>query len=185
MSEYGQDWQSGPGSGSSGSSSSGQSGSSGEQWGSQPYSSGQGATNPDYSQPSYGQDYGQQQAYGQQYGQPQGYDQPQGYGQQYGYGQPQTYGYPGQSEPGKGMGIAGFVTGVVGLILCWIPFVGLIISGVGVALSAVALRQIRAARGSQGLAIAGLVCGIIGAIIGLIILIAFIVGLSAASNTNY
>jgi hypothetical protein len=80
------------------------------------------------------------------------------------------------------MGIAGFVTGVVGLILSWIPFAGLIISGVGIALSAVGMKQIRAARGSAGLAIAGLVCGIIGAIIGLIIVIAFIAAASSASN---
>ena len=109
-------------------------------------------------------------------------DYPPGYGQQYGAVQPPAYGYPGQSEPGKGMGIAGFVTGVVGLVLSWLPFVGLVIAAVGIALSAVGLRQIRAARGSGGLAVAGLVCGIIGSIIGLVIVIAVI---ADASSSTY
>jgi hypothetical protein len=44
------------------------------------------------------------------------------------------------------------------------------------------MKQIRAARGSAGLAIAGLVCGILGAIIGLVMVIALIAAAGSASN---
>ncbi|MGY1805882.1 DUF4190 domain-containing protein [Blastococcus sp. SYSU D00669] len=90
----------------------------------------------------------------------------------YGYGQ----GYPvyAPAPPQNGMGIAGFVTGVTGLVLCWIPFLGFLIAGTGIVLSAIGMNQGKQTGASTGLAIAGLVCGIIGAIPGLIVLVAFL-----------
>jgi hypothetical protein len=71
-----------------------------------------------------------------------------------------VYGPP----PGNGIGVAGFVTGLVGLVLFWVPILGLILAGTGVALSAVGMSQGRKTGASTGLAIAGLVCGIVGVI---------------------
>ena len=99
------------------------------------------------------------------------------------YGPPPGYapvGYPAYAPPAptNGVGVAGFVTGLVGLVLCWIPFLGFLLAGTGVVLSGVGISQGRKTGASTGLAIAGLVCGIIGAIPGLLVLAAF---LSAAS----
>jgi hypothetical protein len=137
--------------------------------------------------PDPGQGY-QPQGYQSQGYQPQGYQpqgyQPQGY-QPQGY-QPQGYppqGYPaqayqaqpgsaGQPAPSNGMGIAGFVTGLVGLLLCWVPFLGLILAACGIVLGALGMSQAKRTGASNGLAIAGLVLGILALIPSLIFLVA-------------
>src|SRR5262249_41820359 len=61
-----------------------------------------------------------QGGYGQQppsYGQ-----QAQGYGQPV-YGQP-VYGYAPGQQFNNGIGTAGMVLGIIGLVLCWFPFLG-------------------------------------------------------------
>ncbi|MGY1604661.1 DUF4190 domain-containing protein [Geodermatophilus sp. SYSU D00815] len=95
----------------------------------------------------------------------------------YGYGAPYPApGYPvyAPPQPANGVGIAGFVTGLTGLVLCWIPVLGFLLAGTGIVLSAVGMNQGKRTGASNGLAIAGLVCGIIGAIPGLIFLVAFL-----------
>src|SRR4051794_26223857 len=99
------------------------------------------------------------------------------------YGSPPGYapvGYPAYAPPAptNGVGVAGFVTGLVGLVLCWIPFLGFLLAGTGVVLSGVGISQGRKTGASTGLAIAGLVCGIIGAIPGLLVLVAFLSAVS-------
>src|SRR4051794_5502903 len=114
-------------------------------------------------------------------GQPQGWEQqyaPAPYGGQYGApGQqpmPQPgYGYPMPvQQPSNGLGIAGFVTGLVGLVLCWVPWLGVLLAIVGVALSGVGIAQGKKKGMTIGLAIAGLVCGIIALIPAIIIMVA-------------
>lgn len=117
------------------------------------------------------------QPYGQQpYGQP---AEPQPYGQQYAqpYGAQvplqQGYGYPPPpQQPGNGMGVGGFVTGLLGLIFCWFPWLGIVLSIIGVALGGVGLSQGKKRGAPTGLAIAGLVCGIIGLAVSLVFIIA-------------
>ncbi|MGY1618347.1 DUF4190 domain-containing protein [Geodermatophilus sp. SYSU D00691] len=118
------------------------------------------------------QPYGAQPAWGHP---PQGPVPPQPMPYGYGQGYPAP-GYPvyAPAPPQNGVGIAGFVTGLTGLVLCWIPFLGFLLAGTGVALSAVGMNQGKRTGASTGLAIAGLVCGIIGVIPGLIVLIAFL-----------
>jgi hypothetical protein len=70
------------------------------------------------------------------------------------------------------MGVAGFVVGLIGLVLFWVPVLGLLLAGVGVALSGVGMTQGRRTGASTGLAIAGLVCGILGVLPGILILLA-------------
>ena len=97
-----------------------------------------------------------------------------------GYGAPAGYPppgyppapYPGQSVPPNGLGIAGFVTGLVGLLLCWVPVFGLILAGCGVVLSAVGMSQSTKTGANKGLAIAGLVLAIVASIPALFVLIA-------------
>ncbi len=145
--------------------------------------------------PGTAQGYGQQpygtQPYGTQpYGtQPYG-DVVQPYGATWTSGhqpttpmpQPMPYGYPAPGyppyaavppQPANGMGIAGFVTGLVGLVLFWIPLIGLLIAGAGIVLSAMGMSRGRRTGASTGLAIAGLVCGIVGAVPGLFVFLSW------------
>ena len=114
---------------------------------------------PQYQQPQAPQ-YGPQPQYQQPYQQPQ-YQQYQ----------------PVQPKPVNGLGIAGFVLSLVGLCFFWVPFFNAISSLIGLILSGFGMKK-----KPNGLAIAGLVIGIIAFIIGLIITIAAIVAVDAASD---
>jgi len=67
-----------------------------------------------------------------------------------------------RTEQTNGPGIASLVLGIIGVIIFWVPFVGLPVSVVGLALAAVGMRRID----GKGFAIAGLVLSIIGVILG-------------------
>ncbi len=71
------------------------------------------------------------------------------------------------------MAVAGFVVGLVGLLLFWIPYLGAVIALVGLVLAIVGFRQANERQAPKGLAIAGLVCAIIGVLLGLLWSIAF------------
>lgn len=77
----------------------------------------------------------------------------------------------------NGLAVAGFVTGLLGLIFFWVPGLGLILGSLGIILGGVAMSASRKAGSSNGLAIAGLVLGIIS-------LIPAILVLTALSNTG-
>ena len=77
----------------------------------------------------------------------------------------------------NGLGIAGFVLSLVGLLFCWIPFFDAIISIIGVILSAFGMKK-----QPKGLAIAGLAIGIVALIIGAIITIGVIVAVDKVTD---
>ena len=111
--------------------------------------------------PSYG--YPTAPAYGQPavpYGQPQ---------QQ--WGAPPPYGSPAGAPPKNGFGVAALVLGIVGIVLCWFPVLGLLL-GVAAIVFAILGRK-RAGRQEAtngGMAIAGLVLGILTTIVGVVVL---------------
>ncbi|MBG6183309.1 hypothetical protein IWX65_001258 [Arthrobacter sp. CAN_A214] len=149
-----------------------------------PQQGGPDQNDPPGSQPQYGQSPQGQSPYGQP-GAPPPYGQsPQGqspYGQpgaqaQYGqspyssdgggYPGQQGYGAPPRDNPGRTLGIVGFV-------LAFIPF----LNPVGVIVSIIALVKSKKAGMGNGLAVAGIIIGAL-ATIGLVLLIA---GLVAAA----
>lgn len=68
-----------------------------------------------------------------------------------------------------GLGIAGMVLGIVGLVFAFIPclnIVGIILGIVGVILAAVGRKK--SPEGHQGMATAGIVCSILAIVIGVI-----------------
>jgi hypothetical protein len=72
--------------------------------------------------------------------------------------------------PTNGLGIAGFVTALVGLVLFWVPLLGVVLAGTGLVLSAVGMSQGKRNGSSTGLAVAGLVLGILGVLAFVVIL---------------
>jgi hypothetical protein len=78
----------------------------------------------------------------------------------------------------NGPGIASLVLGIIGVVIFWVPFVGLPVSIVGLALAAVGMKRID----GKGFAVAGLVLSIIGVILGGCITAATI---SALLHTGY
>jgi uncharacterized membrane protein len=82
------------------------------------------------------------------------------------------------AEPGRGIALAGFILGLVSLFTSWIPFLGILVSVVGIILSAMGQRSIS----RKGLAIAGLVLSIITLVITVIVTIAI---LASASTYSY
>jgi hypothetical protein len=81
-----------------------------------------------------------------------------------------VYGYP-QPRPDNGLGIAGFVCGVLALVLFWFPIVGLGLAVLGISLSGAGLAHGRRVGASTGLAIAGLVCALVALIPAVLILL--------------
>lgn len=150
------------------------------------------SSNDPYGQPSgppppppgYG-DQGSGQA---QPGQAQpGQGQP-GYGQasygQTGYGQPSPYGY-GQpaAAPANGLGVAALVIGIIALVLCWVPFVGLL-GIVAVILGFIGIRRVsRGAATNRGMSITGVVTGVLATLAGIAWI--FVFAFFANSISNY
>jgi hypothetical protein len=77
---------------------------------------------------------------------------------------------PYQQPPGNGMAVAGMVLGIIGLVLCWVPFLGWVCAIVGVILAVLGMGKAKKIGGKgKGMAVAGLVCGIIGLAIGILL----------------
>ncbi|MEF9987623.1 MAG: hypothetical protein RR797_00950 [Christensenella sp.] len=88
--------------------------------------------------------------------------QPPAAQQQY---QPQQQVQRSQQGP-AGLSVASMVCGIIGLIMCWVPFVGLIINALAIIFYILARKE-----KSKGVATAGLVCGIIGMVAALAVTI--------------
>ncbi|WP_033294409.1 DUF4190 domain-containing protein [Amycolatopsis jejuensis] len=82
-----------------------------------------------------------------------------------------------QLQPKNGLGTAGFVLGLLGLIFSFIPIIGLIawpLVILGVIFSALGIARVRAQKATnKGIAIAGLVLSVIGLIIAIVWATAF------------
>jgi hypothetical protein len=89
-----------------------------------------------------------------------------------------VYRYPPpqfHAPPPNGYATAGFVTGLLGVLLCWVPVIGLVLAVLGITFGANGLAVGRRTGASTGLAIAGLVLGILGALVGMIIFVFVVV----------
>lgn len=78
-------------------------------------------------------------------------------------------GFPGPA-PRNGLGTAGLVLGIVGIVLAWVPIGGLILGILATVFGAVGLHRARKGGASnRGVAIAGLVLGIATIVISCLI----------------
>jgi hypothetical protein len=65
------------------------------------------------------------------------------------------------------MAVAGLVLGIIGLVFCWVPFLGWILALLGIIFGGLGMGKANKIGGrGKGLAIGGLVCGVLGLIIG-------------------
>jgi len=90
-----------------------------------------------------------------------------------------------EESKAKGLGVAGMVCGIVGLVFCWVPFFGFILSLLGCVMGGVQLSKIKKnpdSYGGKGQAVTGLVVGIVGLAIGIALTIAI---LSVVSTVGY
>jgi hypothetical protein len=82
---------------------------------------------------------------------------------------PQGYQGASTQPQNNGMGVAGFVCGLVGLVFSFIPLIGLIswpLVIIGIVLSGIGINYVNQGRAdNKGLAIAGLVVSIVGLVI--------------------
>lgn len=134
---------------------------------------------PPYPQNPYAQQPYAQNPYSQQPYTPNPYSQ-----NPYATYAPPSYpmGYPVPHPPTSGLAIASMVLGIVGLVLCWLYFVGLVVGLVGAILGHVALSQINQRRlGGRGQAITGIACGWVT--VGLSILV--VVGFAVSSDGGF
>lgn len=90
---------------------------------------------------------------------------------------PGQYGGPPQGYPPpqgqSGMAVAALVLGILGVVLGWIPFVGLICGVLAAIFGALAWKKANQTNGRTGMAIAGTILGIIGILFGLAWLVFF------------
>jgi hypothetical protein len=86
-------------------------------------------------------------------------------------GQPPVQPQPGQQGPGNGLAVAALVCGIVGAVLFWTLFGGLILGALGIIFGAIARKRATddPRVPHKGLATAGLILGIV-TVIGTIIL---------------
>ncbi len=66
----------------------------------------------------------------------------------------------------QGFGIAGLVLGIVGLVLFWFPFLGIVCS-----ILAVIFYFVQRRRSPSGMALAGLILGIVGFVVNVLMIL--------------
>lgn len=120
---------------------------------------------PDFGNQANGQPDYQQSNY-QPYN-PQTYPPQQSYGYN-GYGQDSSNMYRNifETKPWKGPGTASLILGILSLILCCIPFIGFLLSLIGLITGIVSVSRSGKVGVTYGVGIAGLICSVIGLLIG-------------------
>lgn len=105
-------------------------------------------------------------------GYPPGYPQP-GYQAGYPLAYPQMpVAYGAYPRPRNGLGTAALVLGIVGVVLCWIPFTGWALNILAVVFGAIGRkRAIGGQATNRSSAVAGLVLGVVGLAVWVVILL--------------
>ena len=99
--------------------------------------------------------------------------------------QPVVNGAP-RSNPGKGMGIAALIMGIVSCCFFWIPYFNIIclmMSIAGLILSIIGLKKSKSAGASVGVSVAGLVLSIVGLVLSSISCLV-VLGLLAEASSH-
>lgn len=96
----------------------------------------------------------------------------------------QGYASAGGPAPSKGLAVTALVLGILGLLLCWVPIVGVALAILAIVFGIVAVRR----PAGKGMAITGLVLGVLaliaGAIFSVIWYFAYTVGQDCIDETG-
>ena len=74
----------------------------------------------------------------------------------------------------NGIGTTGFVTGLLGLVLFWVPIVGVVLGVLGVVLGGVGISRGRRTGAPTGLAVAGVVLGALAIVLFVVVAVMLI-----------
>ena len=78
-----------------------------------------------------------------------------------------------EERPGNGIAVAAMVVGICAIVLCWIPFLDLVLAILAIVVAVIGMRRASRLAGlGQGMAVAGLVTGIVGLLIDLLVVAA-------------
>jgi small-conductance mechanosensitive channel len=97
----------------------------------------------------------------------------------------QSHAYtPGPQQPqGNGMAVAGLVLGIIGLLLCWIPFFGWILALLGIVFGALGMSKAKKIGGAgNGMAVAGLILGVVAMLAGIVVFVLAMMATRALEN---
>ena len=100
-----------------------------------------------------------------------------------------SYQQPVPSQPGKGMGIASMVLGIIALIVtlvsCCMPFGYFLASILGILSIVFGIIAI-AKKSGKGMGIAGIICSVVGLLLAIVIIIfSFLLGVGIAASSDY
>ena len=90
-----------------------------------------------------------------------------------------------KSKAGSGLGIAGMILGIVGLVCAFIPcmeFWAILLCIVGIILSAISLSKAKKVNAPKGTAKAGLVTSIIGSVIAVVKYVILITAIASGAS---
>lgn len=100
-----------------------------------------------------------------------------------------AYQQPVPSQPGKGMGIASMVLGIIALIVsavaCCMPFGYLLASLLGILSIVFGIIAI-AKKSGRGMGIAGIICSVVGLLLAIVMLVfSILLGVGVAASSDY
>ncbi len=70
----------------------------------------------------------------------------------------------GSNKESSSAGITALVCGIVSIVMCWVPLIGLVSAIIGIVFGSKGMKKVQ----GKGMAIAGLVTGIIGLILSVL-----------------
>lgn len=79
---------------------------------------------------------------------------------------------------GTGFAITSLVTGIVGVLLALVPFIGFLLGATAVVFGALGIKRTT----GRGLAVAGLVTGSVAVLIGLVVFTFWVIAIAVASS---
>ena len=85
--------------------------------------------------------------------------------------------------PGKGLGIAGMILGILSLVLFCVWYLGIPCGITGIILSAIGASKAKAAGVKNGMATAGIICSSIALGLAILFIILVVVGVVAATSS--